>query len=398
MFNSHSGVQDSPDLIPAGTLTKAVLIIKEVKTSKNTGAQFLDIELRCIDGPFEGRKIFDMIMDPFDPNASEGGRKMGLLALTRICETIGIFKPEDEATYQRYSAEGVTIHDMIEDIESQTVAIKTKVEKGQDGHADRARVSEWLTPNPKAGSAQKAFEALLEGHSTMPRGAAPAGSPLAGAKPQTPAVQVRCWHSVSLPGQSVKETQVTQAPAPSHKVPLFSVQAVRAATGGFDGTPAVHTSVVQVVASASTSASSLATAVAPLPSHWFTLQSPAVCIASAVPAATLSTPQVPATQVRVWHSVDAPQSAAVVQVTHAPWPSHLSRPPVPQADSAARAGCEGTPAVQRSSVQSFASTGRSVSSFTTAALPAPSHCVALQSPGVRVPVGVPLATLAVPQS
>jgi hypothetical protein len=161
MFNSTSGIQESAALIPAATLSKAVLIVREVKTSKKTGATYLDIELRLVGGNYEGRRVYDMIMNPFCPLASEGGKKMGILALTRICEAVGIFKVGDEASYGRYEGRG--INHVINDIENQNVAVKLKVEKGEDGRADRNKVSEWLTPNPLSGGAHKSWVELHTG-------------------------------------------------------------------------------------------------------------------------------------------------------------------------------------------------------------------------------------------
>jgi hypothetical protein len=177
MFSSTSGIQEAPALIPAGTLSKAVILVRELKTSQKTGATYLDIELRLFDGSFEGRRIYDMIMNPFCENASEGGRKMGILAITRICEAIGIFKVNDEASYARYEGRG--IDDVIRDIESQTVAIKIKIEQGQDGRADRNKVSEWLTPNPKAGSAHKGWNDMVNGVSNVATAPAAFGAPAA---------------------------------------------------------------------------------------------------------------------------------------------------------------------------------------------------------------------------
>jgi hypothetical protein len=189
MFSSTSGIQEAPALIPAGTLSKAVVVIRELKTSQKTGATYLDIELRLFDGKFEGRRIYDMIMNPFCPSASEGGKKMGILAITRICEAIGIFKVGDEKSYARY--EGLGIDDVIRDIESQTVAIKVKIEPGQDGRADRNKVSEWLTPNPKAGSAHKGWNDLVNGVSNV--AAAPTAFGAPSAAPTTASASEPSW-------------------------------------------------------------------------------------------------------------------------------------------------------------------------------------------------------------
>ena len=61
----------------------------------------------------------------------------------------------------------------------------------------------------------------------------------------------------------------SQCPAPSHCVPPFWLQAVPAADGGFDGTPAVHTLSVHWLASTGTSVLSTTLDWPPKPSHWF---------------------------------------------------------------------------------------------------------------------------------
>jgi hypothetical protein len=185
MFSPTSSQQDAIALIPQGTLCVANLGVRAIKNSKSTGAQYLDVELTVLSGEYQGRKIFDMIMDPFDANASDGGRKMGLLALTRICEAIGIFNPTDEASYTRYNNPGTTIQNVIGDVEGRKVAVRVKVEKGTDGYADKNKVGEWLTPNPNSGSGFKGWNELVNGHQPTTRAtafAAPAAAaPASGA-------------------------------------------------------------------------------------------------------------------------------------------------------------------------------------------------------------------------
>lgn len=169
MFSPQSSVQERPELLPPGTLAKALLIIKDTKTGKESGATYTDVELRVCEGPFEGRVFFDMIMNPFDPKASEGGKKMGILALTRICEAIGIFNVNDPKSYERYADPNCTIFDVLPDLDGQTVAVKVKVEKGKNGHADKNKVAEWLTPNPNSGTGFKGWEELAKGPSNPPQ-------------------------------------------------------------------------------------------------------------------------------------------------------------------------------------------------------------------------------------
>lgn len=187
MFSPNSSKQDPVALIPQGALCKAHINVRSIKKSKSSGAQYLDVELTVTEGQYAGRKIFDMIMDPFCPNASDGGRKMGLLALTRICEAAGIFKPADEASYTRYNHENCTIGDVIGDIEGATLGIRVKVEKGTDGYADKNKVGEWLTPNPNSGSGYKGWTELISGNQPATRSTAFAatanqtGAPTSGA-------------------------------------------------------------------------------------------------------------------------------------------------------------------------------------------------------------------------
>jgi hypothetical protein len=186
MFSPNSSQQDAIALIPQGTLCKAYLTVRSIKKSKASGAQYLDVELTMADGAFAGRKIFDMIMDPFCPNASDGGRKMGLLALTRICEAVGIFKPADENSYTRYNSEGTSIGDVIADIDGGTIGVRVKVEKGTDGYADKNKVGEWLTPNPNSGSGYKGWTELISGNQ-------PATRSTAFAAPAAPASGAPSW-------------------------------------------------------------------------------------------------------------------------------------------------------------------------------------------------------------
>src|SRR5204862_1304762 len=90
------------------------------------------------------------------------------------------------------------------------------------------------------------------------------------ATPQTPFVQVRWWHSVSVPGQPEAVRQLTQAPWPSQIV--LVPQLVPAETLGLLGVPAVQTSLVHGLPSTGRSVSSLTVTIAP-PLQTFFLQS-----------------------------------------------------------------------------------------------------------------------------
>src|SRR3954468_8076005 len=111
--------------------------------------------------------------------------------------------------------------------------------------------------------------------------------------------------------------------------------------------------------------------------------------------AALDTPQTPAAlQVWAWQVVSAPQSAAVMQPTQAPWPLHIRL--VPQLVPLVRFGFVGTPAVHTSPVHALPSTGLSASSLIVIGAPA-MQTLRLQSPGVWLGTAVPSAVLAMPQ-
>src|SRR5262252_974356 len=215
--------------------------------------------------------------------------------------------------------------------------------------------------------------------------------------PQTPwALQVLVWQAPSVPGQSAAVRQPRQWPAPSHC--LLPSQVVLAGSAGLEGTPAVQTSSVQGLLSIGLSLSSFTATIWPLPSHRLCLQSPAPCCGTTVPAATGASPHTPcALHVRTWHAVSVPgQVAATTHWTQRPLPSQMLPPP--HAVLAGAGACEGEPAVHRSSVHGLPSSGTSLSSVDTRALPLPSQSLTLQSPAVWTGVRMPAALFETPQA
>ncbi len=203
---------------------------------------------------------------------------------------------------------------------------------------------------------------------------------------------------MSLPGQSVAVTHDTHAPAPSHIEPPFSAQTSPAASGSCEGTPATHRSSVHASSSSGRSVSSARLAVPPSPSHTTSWQSPAVCSGTAVPSGVKATPHTPAVQVLIEHAVSSPgQSEACTHCTHAPAPSHIVPSPSLQASPAARDSCETTPSVQTPVVHAFMSSGRSESSASVVAAPAPSQTARRQSPATWSGSAVPASAYWNPQ-
>src|SRR5262249_43196339 len=157
--------------------------------------------------------------------------------------------------------------------------------------------------------------------------------------------------------------------------------------------PLVQTSSVHWLPSTGTSWSLFTTTTAPAPSHWFSLQSPAVCIDVAVPAGAKLKPHTPPVRAPVSHSASIPgPSARMLHPVHAPLPSQIR--PGPHALPAGTGRFAGPPLVQTSLVHGLLSTGTSLSLFATITAPMPSHSFSLQSPGVCVGVAVPRGRLA----
>jgi hypothetical protein len=123
------------------------------------------------------------------------------------------------------------------------------------------------------------------------------------AVPQALAAHVGVAHVVPVAGQSLAITQPTQLPAPSQKWPPPSVHGMPIETGGFDGTPLVHTSIVHCLLSTGRFASSTTILTPPAPSHSAFLQLPIGCVVVGVPFGWNEVPQTPAVHVRDSQSV-----------------------------------------------------------------------------------------------
>lgn len=150
-FSGSAGAASTFDTLPAGLLVFAILTVRGVKSTAKGGA-YLDCELTIAEGqPYAGRKVFDMIGDPQNGGNSEGYRQMGTIAITRILECRGA-GPNNPQGYQIAS---------YDQLSGTKVGIKLGVEAGEGGHADKNRVSEWLTPNPASQSGNKGWVKLV---------------------------------------------------------------------------------------------------------------------------------------------------------------------------------------------------------------------------------------------
>lgn len=186
-FSSHAGAASDFDLLPNGQLAYAILSVRGIKKS-SAGGQYIDVELTIDQNqPFAGRKLWDKIGDPFFQGNSEKYRQMGMIAVTRILEAGRGAGPNNPAGYQLQG---------FEQLSGLRVPIKVGIEPGKDGHDDKNRVSEWLTPNPASQSGYKHFQKLAAGEfnangvSAAPAangfGGAPAATGGFGGQQQTP--------------------------------------------------------------------------------------------------------------------------------------------------------------------------------------------------------------------
>lgn len=181
-FSGTAGAVTNSDVIPRGLLVWAILDIRGVKSS-GSGGQYLDAELTVDEGqPFARRKIWEMIGDPNHPGNSDKYKQMGAIAITRILEAGRGAGPQNVAAYK--------IADYRE-LSGLRVPIKVGVEAGKDGHDDKNRVAEWLTPNPQSQSGYKGYAKLASGDHGLPQGngaasAAPAPSGFGSVAAPTP--------------------------------------------------------------------------------------------------------------------------------------------------------------------------------------------------------------------
>lgn len=163
MFTSKDSAGQSIGLIPDKTSAKAVVNIRGIKTSQNTGSRYLDCEFTLVGGEFNGRKVWSIIMDPsFEGNTDEA-KKLGKKFLARMLEAAGLVTVGNEESYGRFP----TIQDVINALNGQTVAIKVGIKKGTEGYADKNSVTDYYSPNPESGYADK-FKQVMSGAAAQP--------------------------------------------------------------------------------------------------------------------------------------------------------------------------------------------------------------------------------------
>jgi len=179
---SNTG-SSSIELIPAGTIAKVVIIVRDIKHSQSTGAKYLDLELVVDGGKYDRRRIFSVICDPWDPATSEKAKEMAVGGITRVMESIGVFNPANPETYNVFN--NASISEVAEAMNTKSLHIVIGIQKGKDGRADKNEVKEWTSPNPKS-NGYKSYQLAQSGAESV--GGAVAAPAATITKPAQPAI------------------------------------------------------------------------------------------------------------------------------------------------------------------------------------------------------------------
>lgn len=179
---SNTG-SSSIELIPAGTIAKVVIIVRDIRHSQSTGAKYLDLELVVDGGKYDRRRIFSVICDPWDPATSEKAKEMAVGSITRVMESIGVFNPANPDTYNVFNNASIT--EVAEAMNTKSLHIVVGIQKGKDGRADKNEVKEWTSPNPKS-NGYKSYQLAQSGAESV-GGPAPTPAPTI-TKPAQPAI------------------------------------------------------------------------------------------------------------------------------------------------------------------------------------------------------------------
>lgn len=219
MFSPETSKGSSPSLIPDKTLHFASVNVQGIGTSKTTGGSYAKLELILIQGPYEGRRLYTIIMNPTDPkNVNQAkraenkpdGAMMGLTALTRAFEACRIFDVADPSTYKRL--DGRDFGQICEALNGQRVAVKIKLVPAKDGYDEKNEVSEWLSPNPQSGG-YIGWKRLIGGENSVQQARAGAfgapAAPAAGGFLQPP----RASAPAQAPAPSNRPAWVDEAPS-----------------------------------------------------------------------------------------------------------------------------------------------------------------------------------------
>lgn len=164
MFNENSGLKAPSFLIPDKTIAMVYLSINELKFGKTTGAPYWDMTLEVRNGPYHGRKIFNvMLMCPFGENIDQKTKDFSIVHLTRMLETTGVFVPGQPDTYAKFDKDTKPGEvDILLTGRQYGVVLGVSINKDPN-YSDKNNVKEWLTPNPACKSTFSKWTALKDG-------------------------------------------------------------------------------------------------------------------------------------------------------------------------------------------------------------------------------------------
>jgi hypothetical protein len=164
MFTSKDSVgqNNNNGLIADKTMSKAVINIRGLKNSQNTGSRYLDCEFTLVGGETNGRKVWSIVMDPTFEGNSAVAKDMGKKFLVRMLEAAGLVTVGDEASYGKFA----NLEALIAALSGQTVAIKVGIKAGTGGFADKNSVTDFLSPNPESGTLENFKKAMAGGGSS----------------------------------------------------------------------------------------------------------------------------------------------------------------------------------------------------------------------------------------
>ena len=162
---NNANVSEAPQmertLIPAGTVCRAVIVVKlgdmEIpefgtghwfKASQATKAKWMELEFTVLGGEYDRRKFWDRIFVDGDKMGESGvpqAREIGLSTLRTIIESAHNIVPSDVSpeAQARRQIQGVN------DLNGMEICAKVGIKKGTNGYSDQNKLTAAITPNQK---------------------------------------------------------------------------------------------------------------------------------------------------------------------------------------------------------------------------------------------------------